>query len=546
MTKRRFGGFAVEAAKSVLTQPAEALAMLHPDIFRGLPLGVIILHLENPQDVKTFRIIDLNPAAALMTGATLEDLRGRKLAEFPKLLKTPFPVRCLDALRAGESRNLGEISYGDERIREGIYSVNVFPLPGDFMGVTFENIAERKRAEQARRESDERYRLLIESVQEYAIFHVDPLGHVVSWNAGAERLKGYRAEEIIGKPISLFYPPDDLANGKPARILAEAAQRGQCRDEGWRIRKDGSRFWASVVVTALRNAEGSLLGFAKVTRDITDWHGKEQTLEKTKELLEIRVKQRTAVLDQVNQELRTEIADRQRAEEQLRASLEQLRSLAARLQRVREEERTSIAREIHDELGQSCTAIKMDLALIGHKATKKQTQLRAKVDSATRLVDEMIGTLRRIASELRPRTLDDLGLNAALEWQAQEFENRTGIRCHLTLLQGPLALDSERSTAIFRIFQESLTNVVRHAQATRVDALLEREGNQLLFQVRDNGIGFDPAAAKSRRSLGLVGMQERALLLDGELKIEAVPGGGTTLILRMPLPHTTLPKLDSR
>jgi PAS domain-containing protein len=156
MTKRRFGGLAVEAAKSVLTQPAEALAMLHPDIFRGLPLGVIILHLENPQDVKTFRIIDLNPAAALMTGATLEDLRGRKLAEFPKLLKTPFPVRCLDALRAGESRNLGEISYGDERIREGIYSVNVFPLPGDFMGVTFENIAERKRAEQARRESDER------------------------------------------------------------------------------------------------------------------------------------------------------------------------------------------------------------------------------------------------------------------------------------------------------------------------------------------------------------------------------------------------------
>jgi PAS domain S-box-containing protein len=546
MTKRRFGGPAAEAAKSVLAQPAEALAMLHPDIFRGLPLGVIILHLENPQDVKTFRIIDLNPAAALMTGATLEDLRGRKLAEFPKLLKTPFPVRCLDALRAGEPRNLGEISYGDERIREGIYSVNVFPLPGDFMGVAFENTAERKRAEQDRRESDERYRLLIESVQEYAIFQVDPLGLVVSWTAGAERLKGYRAEEIIGKPISLFYPPDDVASGKPARILAEAAQRGRCQDEGWRIRKDGSRFWASVVVTALRNAEGSLLGFAKVTRDITDWHGKEQTLEKAKELLEIRVKQRTAVLDQVNQELRTEIADRQRAEEQLRASLEQLRSLAARLQRVREEERTSIAREIHDELGQSCTAIKMDLALIGHKATKKQTQLRAKVDSATRLVDEMIGTLRRIASELRPRTLDDLGLNAALEWQAQEFENRTGIRCRVTLLQEPLALDSERSTAIFRVFQESLTNVVRHAQATRVDALLERKGNQLLFQVRDNGIGFDPAAAKSRRSLGLVGMQERALLLDGELKIEAVPGGGTTLILRMPLPHTTLPKLDSR
>src|SRR6267142_2624823 len=196
-----------------------------------------------------------------------------------------------------------------------------------------------------------------------------------------------------------------------------------------------------MVVTALRNAKGRLQGFAKVTRDMTERHGKEETLAKAKELLELRVEQRSTVLGRVNLELRTEIAERARAEQQLRASLEQLRALAARLQSVREEERTSIAREIHDELGQSCTAIKMDLALIGRKATKRQTQLRAKVDSAIRLVDEMIGTLRRIASDLRPRTLDDLGLNAALEWQAQKFESRTGIRCVLTLHQELPALD---------------------------------------------------------------------------------------------------------
>jgi signal transduction histidine kinase len=289
-----------------------------------------------------------------------------------------------------------------------------------------------------------------------------------------------------------------------------------------------------------------LQGFAKVTRDVTERHGKEESLAKAKELLELRVEQRTTVLARVNHELRTEIAERARAEEQLRASLDQLRALAARLQSVREEERTSIAREIHDELGQACTAIKMDLALISRKATKRQTRLLAKVDSATQLVNGMIATLRRIASELRPRTLDDLGLAAALEGQAQEFEARTGVRCRITVPPESVVLDPERSTAIFRIFQESLTNVARHARATGVEARLEREVNQVVLQVRDNGAGFDMGEVKSRKSLGLVGMHERALLLNGELKVESVPGTGTTLTLRIPLPPSTLPKQDLR
>ena len=509
-------------------------------------MGIVVLRLENPGDPNSFRIIDLNPAVASLTGYSYEDLRGKTLAEFPNVLKTPFPSECMNVLQVRNSKNLGEISYGDERIRQGIYSVQIFPLYDNFLAVSFENVTRARQPEQVLSDSEDRFRLLVQSVREYAIFQVDPLGQVASWNSGAERLKGYRAEEIIGKPISLFYPPEDVQGGRPARLLAEAAQRGQSEDKGWRVRKDGSRFWAYVVVTALWNAKGSLQGFAKVTRDMTEWHGKEETLEKANELLELRVRQRTAVLAQVNQELRTEIADRVRAEEQLKASLEQLRSLAARIQSVREEERTSIAREIHDELGQSCTALKMDLALIGHKLTKRQTQLHAKVDSAVRLVEGMIGTLRRLASELRPRTLDDLGLNAALEWQAQEFETRTGIPCHLTLPPAPLALDADQSTAIFRIFQESLTNVVRHAHATRVEARLEREGDQLVFEVRDNGRGFDAKEVKARRSLGLVGMQERAILLNGELKIQGIPEAGTILILRIPLSRSTPPTQDSR
>jgi len=410
------------------------------------------------------------------------------------------------------------------------------------MGVAFENVTERKLAELALLESDERFNSLMKGVQEYAIFCLDPLGYVVSWNAGAERLKGYRAEEIIGKHFSVLYPREDVTSGKPEQELAEAAQRGQSEDEGWRIRKDGSRFWANVVITALWDPGGNLHGFAKLTRDMTERHQKEETLTKAKELLELRAEQRTAVLARVNQQLRAEIAVREHAEQQLKTSLDQLRALAGRLQSAREEERTLIAREIHDELGQACTAIKMDLALIGRKTTKTQSQLRAKVDSATQVVDNMIVTLRKIASELRPRALDDLGLTAALEWQAQEFQSRTGIHCRFIMPQEPIALDSERSTAIFRIFQESLTNVARHAHATRVEARLEREADQLIFRVHDNGRGFDPQEAKARRSLGLVGMQERAFLLNGELKVEGVPGAGTTIALRIALPPSTLPK----
>ncbi len=414
--------------------------------------------------------------------------------------------------------------------------MRVFPLSSNFLGVAFEDVTDRNLAERTLRDSEERFRLLVEGVQEYAIFHLDPTGHVVSWNAGAERLKGYTSEEIIGRHFSVFYPQEDEMNDKPQNILAQAARHGQTKDEGWRIRKDGSRFWANVVITALCDPNGNLLGFAKLTRDTTEKREKENALTKANELLELRVEQRTAVLTRVNHELRTEIAERQRAEQQLKTSLDQLRALTARLQSVREEERTSISREIHDELGQACTAIKMDLALIGRRLTKRQTPLRAKVDSAIQLVDSLIVTLRRIASELRPRTLDDLGLSAALESHAQEFESRTGIRCSVTLPQEPLHLDADRSTAIFRIFQESLTNVARHAHATRVEALLEMQNDRIIFQVIDNGSGFDPAEAKTRKSLGLVGMQERALLLNGDLKIEGAPGAGTTLTLTIPLP----------
>src|SRR6266403_1624606 len=524
MTTSRISGMVAPVVQDAQSQSGASVLHLYPEFLKTLPFGMVLLHLDNPQDVKTCRIIDLNLAAAEITGSTVEGLLGKTLADFPKLLETPFLDQWLMAFRSKEARDLGEITYGDEHVHQGTYSVRLFPLRENYLGDLIENVAYRQRAEEALRVSGERFRQLIEGVQEYAIFELNSLGYIVSWNAGAERLKGYRTEEIIGKHFSQFYAPEDVQSGRPESNLRQAVQKGECEDEGWRMRKDGSRFWANVVITALRHADGSLQGFAKVTRDMTERHGKEETLARAKDLLELRFEQRAAVLAKVNLELQEEIAGRERIERELRRSLEQLRALAARLQSVREEERTLVAREIHDELGQACTAIK--------------------VDAAMQLVDEMIFTLRRIASELRPRTLDDLGLTAALEWQAQEFESRTGVHCRVILPQEPIALDSERSTTIFRIFQESLTNVVRHAHATRVEARLEREADQLIFQVHDNGRGFDPEEAMARRSLGLVGMRERALLLSGEFKVEGVPGAGTTIALRIALPASTLPKQD--
>jgi len=535
MKTRRFAGFAIQEDPPRFPIPSQTVLGLYPELLRALPVGVVLLLLEDPSDAESFRIVDANRAAAEITTPNSPNLVGTSLADFPRLLETPIPGQLLATLRGGVTRNLGEISYGDDHIRHGVYSVRAFPLSNNFLGVAFEDVTDRVQAERTLRESDERFRLLIEGVQEYAIFQLDAEGKIVSWNAGAQRLKGYDSAEIIGHHFSIFYPQEDLMNDKPRDILARAARDGRTQDEGWRVRKDGSRFWANVLVTALHDSYGTLLGFAKLTRDTTENRERAEALNKAKELLELRVEQRTAVLTRVNYEMRTEIAERQRAEEELRKSRDQLRALAARLQSVREEERTYIAREIHDELGQACTAIKMDLALIGRKLTKRQAALRAKVDSSIQLVDGTIVTLRRIASELRPRTLDDLGLPAALEAQAQEFQSRTGIHCTVILPESPLTLDTDRSTAIFRIFQESLTNVARHAHATRVEARLRLENDRIIFQVFDNGTGFDPEVAKARKSLGLIGMQERALLLNGDFKTEGMPGSGTTMTLTIPL-----------
>jgi signal transduction histidine kinase len=220
--------------------------------------------------------------------------------------------------------------------------------------------------------------------------------------------------------------------------------------------------------------------------------------------------------------------------DRLQRSLEQLRALAGRLQTVREEERKRIAREIHDELGQALTAIKIELsALLWEWPAEQKPSKRA--ESITRLVDQTIESVRRISTELRPGILDALGLVAAVQWAAEEFETRTGTRCRVDLPKDALKIDQERATAIFRILQETLTNVARHADATQVDIRLAREDGSLSLEVHDNGIGISEEQLSASGSLGILGMRERSLLLEGEFLMSGAPNQGTRVRVRIPL-----------
>jgi signal transduction histidine kinase len=218
--------------------------------------------------------------------------------------------------------------------------------------------------------------------------------------------------------------------------------------------------------------------------------------------------------------------------ERLRESEDKLRRLAAHLISIREEERAHIAREIHDELGQVLTGIKMEVGWLEKRLT--EPALLEKTESMSKLIDSTVQTVRKIATGLRPEMLDDMGLIAAVGWQAKDFQKRTGIRCRTKLPPESTKLDLDISTTAFRIFQEILTNVARHSRATRVDIDLSVDDERLTLEVADNGVGIQDSDLNGRKSLGLLGMQERALLFGGQVGITGTPGQGTRVSVSIP------------
>jgi PAS domain S-box-containing protein len=232
--------------------------------------------------------------------------------------------------------------------------------------------------------------------------------------------------------------------------------------------------------------------------------------------------------------IQRDVTDRHMATEQIRASSEQLRALASRLQAVREDERTAIAREIHDELGQALTGLKLDVAWMRSRLPRGH-DMAVECSSIIQRIDATLTTVRRIATALRPSVLDQLGLAAALEWQGHEFGVRTGIHVEMDLSAESGTIPGELGSSVFRILQESLTNVARHARAARVGIRLAQTPTLLLLEVSDDGVGFSPDRLQGTASLGVVGMRERALACGGEFSITCEPGGGTTVLLRVPL-----------
>jgi PAS domain S-box-containing protein len=243
-----------------------------------------------------------------------------------------------------------------------------------------------------------------------------------------------------------------------------------------------------------------------------------------------------------------DVTEQVELQQRLQASEEQLRLLAARVQAAREEERTALARELHDELGQTLTAVKLELARAADALTQERVTPRSidRLQSLVGLVEIAIATVKRLSTDLRPPTLDHLGLAAAIRWEALAFAARTGLRCHVRAPEKRSGLTKDQQTTLFRIFQEALTNVVRHAQASAVSVTLTERAGFFELRIRDNGTGIAEGAVHDPRSIGLLGMRERASLVGGRFDIAGRRGKGTTIVVRVPIARDKRPASGPR
>ena len=371
-------------------------------------------------------------------------------------------------------------------------------------------------AEAALRKSEERFQLLVETVQDYAIFMLDTEGRVSTWNVGAQRIKGYAAADIIGKHFSCFYPQEDIDSRKPHHGLEVAAQIGRFEDEGWRLRKDGSRFWANVIITALHDDAGRLCGFSKITRDITD---RKQTDEALKES---------------NQRLGAEIAERIIAERKLHHSERSLRNLSGQLLRAQDEEHRRFGRELHDSVGQCLAVLKMGLDSLKPDIAQDKSGTGQQIAECLALAEQAIREVRTISYLLHPPMLEEMGLNTAIPWYVDGFAKRSGIQTTLEITPpdfGRLPRDVE--LAIFRVLQESLTNVHRHSGSPTAHARIAIRDGIVSLEVHDDGKGIPPGVLEmdpdslGKLGVGLRGMNERMRQLGGSLELISADSGTT-------------------
>jgi PAS domain S-box-containing protein len=366
--------------------------------------------------------------------------------------------------------------------------------------VILRDITERVRAESLLARSETRLRGILDSAMD-AIITIDESQHIVLFNAAAEGMFGCPQEEAIGAPLTWFIPERFRgAHVSHVRGFGEtgtASRRMGALRIVTGLRRDGEEFPIDASISQLTD-RGSKF-FTVILRDVTA---------------------------------------RVRAEEALSRSREELRELGATAHQAREQEKSRIARELHDELAQSLTALQMDVAWCKEKLPDAQEALAKKLERMETLLDTTVTATRRIAADLRPLMLDDLGLLPAVEWLVDNFTQRTGVPCELAVSTSDLKLHNAHSTAVFRIVQESLANIAKHARASRAEVAIEENGSEVTISVRDDGLGFSPQEPRKPNSFGLAGLRERAYLLGGEAAIISAPGRGTNIEVRLPVSPT--------
>jgi PAS domain S-box-containing protein len=393
------------------------------------------------------------------------------------------------------------------------------------------DLTELRRSEDLLRSSEERMRILSDSFTDYAIVAMDIEGRIESWNPGAENIFGFEEQEILGQPIDGLFTPEDVMKGVPLKEMRIARQKGKADDERWHIRKDGTRFFASGV-TAPLYFDGVLAGYAKIATDLTEKKRNAEALQRAHDEMEFRVVERTRELAAMNEALLTEINVRKTAERQ---KIDLLRRIVS----TQEDERRRIARDLHDHLGQRLTALRLKLASLRDEYSGDDglnTRI-ARLQQIAHLLDSEVSFL---TWELRPSALDELGLVEAIHTFVKEWSRHydTEAEFHASGMS-EAAFRGDAEIQVYRIVQEALNNIVKHASATRVGVILERTDDTATLIIEDNGVGFDTSiTAHPDRTIGgagIAGMHERAELIDGKLEIESSIGNGTSIFVKVPL-----------